>query len=209
MHATHLTRQDIALLGDSRSCVCLCPSTEAFLADGIGPAAALAAAGCPLSLGSDSHAVIDLLAEARLVELGERLRSWRTRALRRGRAGPAACGAGHACLGWPEAGEIVPGAVADLVTVRLDTPRLAGAVASGAGASGAVASGAMASDAALAGAGVASALASVIFAGTAADVSNVVAAAATWCATAGTCWSLTSPPPCPPPSTRYSANRRS
>ena len=57
VHATHLTRQDIALLGGSRSCACLCPSTEAFLADGIGPAAALAAAGCPLSLGSDSHAV--------------------------------------------------------------------------------------------------------------------------------------------------------
>ena len=89
VHATHLTRQDIALLGDSRSCACLCPSTEAFLADGIGPAAALAAAGCPLSLGSDSHAVIDLLAEARLVELGERLRSGE-----RGHFGAAALAAG-------------------------------------------------------------------------------------------------------------------
>ncbi len=137
VHATHLTRQDIALLGDSRSCACLCPSTEAFLADGIGPAAALAAAGCPLSLGSDSHAVIDLLAEARLVELGERLRSGERGHFGAAALAAAACGAGHACLGWPEAGEIVPGAVADLVTVRLDTPRLAGACRGRAGVAGA------------------------------------------------------------------------
>ena len=131
VHATHLTRQDIALLGGSRSCACLCPTTEAFLADGIGPAAALAAAGCPLSLGSDSHAVIDLLGEARLVELGERLRSGERGHFGAAALAAAASGAGHACLGWPEAGEIVPGAVADLVTVRLDTPRLAGAAPSG------------------------------------------------------------------------------
>ena len=47
VHATHLTRHDIDLLGGSRTCVCLCPTTEAFLANGIGPAGALAAAGRP------------------------------------------------------------------------------------------------------------------------------------------------------------------
>jgi formiminoglutamate deiminase len=149
VHATHLTRRDIELLGASRSCVCLCPTTEAFLADGIGPAGALAAAGSPLSVGSDSHAVIDLLDEARRIELDERLASGQ-----RGRFGAAALATaatagGHTCLGWPQAGEIVPGALADLVTVRLDTPRLAGAVP-------------------------ATALESVIFAGTAADVTDVV-----------------------------------
>jgi formiminoglutamate deiminase len=149
VHATHLTRHDIGLLGGSRTCVCLCPTTEAFLADGIGPAGALAAAGSPLSVGSDSHAVIDLLDEARRVELDERLASGQ-----RGRFGAAALAgvataAGHTCLGWPEAGEIVPGALADLVTVGLDSPRLAGAAAS-------------------------TALESVIFAGTAADVTDVV-----------------------------------
>ena len=149
VHATHLTDGDIQVLGGSRSCACFCPSTEAFLADGIGPAAALASACCPLSLGSDSHAVVDLLMEARLVELGERLQSGARGHFDAAALAAAACGAGHACLGWPEAGEIVPGAVADLVTVRLDTPRLAGATPG-------------------------SALASVIFAGTAADVSDVV-----------------------------------
>src|SRR5262249_56411052 len=79
--ATHLTGDDIELLGDTGTTACLCPTTEADLADGIGPARALTAAGCPLSLGSDSHAVVDLLAEARLTEMGERLADGRPRAL--------------------------------------------------------------------------------------------------------------------------------
>ncbi len=60
VHATHLTERDVELLGGSRSTVCMCPLTEADLADGVGPAPALAAAGSPLALGSDGHSVIDL-----------------------------------------------------------------------------------------------------------------------------------------------------
>jgi len=149
VHATHLTGDDIELLGDSRTTACFCPTTEADLADGIGPARALTAAGCPLSLGSDSHAVVDLLAEARLAEMGERLVGGRRGSFRAEELAVAATVAGHACLGWPEAGEIAPGAFADLVTLALDTPRLAGTQAG-------------------------SALESVIFAGSAADVRNVV-----------------------------------
>jgi formiminoglutamate deiminase len=126
VHATHLTDDDIALLGASASSVCMCPTTERDLADGIGPARALAAAGTPLTLGSDSHAVIDLFEEARAVELDERLRTeqrghWPATELLH-----AATSAGHAALGWPAAGRLAPGALADFVTVALDTPRLAG-----------------------------------------------------------------------------------
>jgi cytosine/adenosine deaminase-related metal-dependent hydrolase len=53
--------------------VCLCPTTERDLADGIGPARLLRDAGAPLSLGTDSHAVVDLFEEARAVEVDERL----------------------------------------------------------------------------------------------------------------------------------------
>jgi cytosine/adenosine deaminase-related metal-dependent hydrolase len=63
----------------------------------------------------------------------------------------AATESGHACLGWPEAGRIAPGAIADLVTVSLDTPRLAGT-------------------------GAASAVEAAVFAATAADVRGVIAA---------------------------------
>ena len=75
VHATHLTGEDIELLGATGTGVCLCPTTERDLADGIGPARELADAGAPLSLGTDSHAVIDPFEEARGVELDERLRS--------------------------------------------------------------------------------------------------------------------------------------
>jgi cytosine/adenosine deaminase-related metal-dependent hydrolase len=126
VHATHLTETDIALLGDCRSFVCMCPLTEADLADGVGPAPALSAAGCTLSLGSDGHSAIDLLAEARWLELSQRLVSRRRGHFTAADQAMAATVGGHSCLGWPDAGEIVPGAYADLVTVALDTPRLAG-----------------------------------------------------------------------------------
>ncbi|MFB0618431.1 formimidoylglutamate deiminase [Streptomyces sp. AGS-58] len=126
VHSTHLTDEDIALLGGSGTGTCMCPTTERDLADGIGPAAALQRAGSPLSLGSDSHAVIDLLEEARAMELDERLRTrtrghWTAAALLR-----AATADGHTALGWDDAGTIEPGALADLTTIALDTVRTAG-----------------------------------------------------------------------------------
>lgn len=126
VHATHPTSADLALLGDSRTGVCLCPTTERDLADGIGPARRLAEAGCPLSLGSDSHAVVDLFEEARAVELDERLRTRQRGHFTAGELVVAATAAGHAALGWPDAGRIAVGARADLVTVRLDSARTAG-----------------------------------------------------------------------------------
>jgi formiminoglutamate deiminase len=149
VHATHLVGRDVELLGGSRTYACLCPTTEADLADGIGPARALATAGSPLTLGSDSQAVIDLFEEARRVELGERLASEQRGHFRAGELARAATTDGHASLGWPDAGEIAAGAIADLVTVTLDSPRLAGATRT-------------------------TALASVVFAASAADVRNVV-----------------------------------
>jgi formiminoglutamate deiminase len=125
VHATHLTRTDLALLGDAGTGACLCPTTERDLADGIGPARALADAGSPLSLGSDSHAVIDLFEEARAVELDERLRTERRGHFTPAELTHAATAAGHAALGWADAGTITVGGRADLVTVRLDSVRTA------------------------------------------------------------------------------------
>jgi len=149
VHATHLSAQDIVVIGQSRSFACFCPTTEADLADGIGPAGQLASAGVALTLGSDSHAVVDLLEEARRVELGERLATAERGHFTAAELATAATSAGHASLGWPEAGQLAPGALADLVTVALDSPRTAGAV-------------------------TATALESVIFAATATDVRHVV-----------------------------------
>ncbi|MFI9816624.1 formimidoylglutamate deiminase [Saccharothrix variisporea] len=123
VHATHLSTSDIHLLGSHGVGACFCPTTEADLADGIGPARELNDAGSPLSLGSDQHAVVDPLLEARGLEHGERLRTGQ-----RGRFAPAelvAALTNHAALGW-DAGRIEVGAPADLVAVRLDSARTAG-----------------------------------------------------------------------------------
>lgn len=124
VHATHMTDKDIATLGSTRSTVCFCPTTERDLADGIGPARALRDAGSPLSLGSDQHAVIDLFEETRALEMHERLDS-----LQRGRFRPGellSAATRHESLGWDDAGRLEVGARADLVAVRLDSPRTAG-----------------------------------------------------------------------------------
>jgi len=149
VHATHLTDDDVRLLGSSRTYVCLCPTTERDLADGIGPAGALRDAGSPLTVGSDSHAVVDLLEEVRAVELDERLASGRRGTWSAARLLAAATTAGHASLGFPDAGRIEVGARADLVAVRLDSVRTAGGTA-------------------------AEALERVVFAATASDVTDVV-----------------------------------
>ena len=125
VHATHLSDGDIRALGDAGVTACFCPTTEQDLADGIGPARALADAGARLSLGSDQNAVVDLIGEARALESGERLAS-----LRRGRFRPdelLAAATAHSSLGWPDAGAIAPGMRADLACVRTDTVRTAGA----------------------------------------------------------------------------------
>jgi cytosine/adenosine deaminase-related metal-dependent hydrolase len=129
VHATHLAGSDIGLYGVHGCTICMCPTTERDLADGIGPALALREAGARLALGSDSHAVIDMFEEARAVELDERLAAQ----VRGSHDAPsllrAACEHGHTGLGWPEAGRIEVGMVADLVSLRLDTVRTAGASA--------------------------------------------------------------------------------
>jgi formiminoglutamate deiminase len=150
VHATHLTEHDVRLLQTHGSHVCMCPTTERDLADGIGPTGRFLEAGVPMALGSDSHAVIDLFEEARAVELDERLATL----IRGNHSVPALLEAatvhGHRSLGWADAGRIAVGNQADLVSVRLDTVRTAGSSAE-------------------------HALATVVFAATASDVHHVVA----------------------------------
>src|SRR5699024_8578274 len=75
IHATHTTDTDVHTLGRTGTRVCFCPTTEADLGDGIGPARELVDAGAVLCLGSDSCAVIDAFGEARALEWGQRLAS--------------------------------------------------------------------------------------------------------------------------------------
>lgn len=151
VHATHVDEADVAMLAAAGASVCMCPTTERDLADGIAPTDRFRHDGVLVTLGSDSHAVIDLFEEARAVELDERLATGmrgnhRVRELLR-----AATVDGHRSLGWPAAGSIEVGAPADLTTVSLRSVRTAGTSAH-------------------------HALAAVVFAATAADVTDVVIA---------------------------------
>ena len=127
VHATHLTAADISTLGQTATIACFCPTTERDLADGIGPARALADAGAALALGSDQHAIVDPFEEMRGLESHERLTSGQ-----RGRFTPdellrAATATGYRSLGWgSEGGLLQVGALADFVTVSLRSPRTAG-----------------------------------------------------------------------------------
>jgi formiminoglutamate deiminase len=127
VHATHLTDDDIADLGATSTTIAMCPTTERDLADGIGPARALRDAGCAIALGSDQHVVIDMLEEARALEADERLASGERGRFSTLELVDAMTHAGHRSLGWADAGRLEVGMRADLVTVRLDSVRTAGA----------------------------------------------------------------------------------
>jgi cytosine/adenosine deaminase-related metal-dependent hydrolase len=142
-------------------------------------------AGSALTLGSDSHAVIDLFEEMRAVELNERLATqerghWSAPELLK-----AATGDGHRSIGFEDAGVIEVGARADLVAIRLDTVRTAGTVGVGGapvggsvrstGAIGALAA-ARAGGAVRSTGTVGGGLESAVFAASAADVSDVIVA---------------------------------
>jgi formiminoglutamate deiminase len=147
VHATHLTDQDLSDLASTTTGVCFCPTTERDLGDGIGPAAALLAGSGLFSLGSDSHAVIDMFEEARATELDERLARRERGVITAERLLHAATVDGQHALGWTDAGTLTVGARADFVAVNLNSIRTAGGAA---------------------------AVETIVFAATAADVTDVI-----------------------------------
>ncbi|TFB53283.1 formimidoylglutamate deiminase [Cryobacterium tagatosivorans] len=125
VHATHLTGDDVTLIGAAGATVVMCPTTEADLGDGIGPARRLADAGARIALGSDQNAVVDPLLEMRGLEAGERLASGE-----RGRFDPGALLAaastnGYASLGLGE-NRLRPGDLCDLVELSTQSVRTVG-----------------------------------------------------------------------------------
>ena len=126
VHATHLGDRDIARLGGSRTTACFCPTTERDLGDGLGPSRRLHDAGAALTLGSDSHAVVDLFEEMRAVELHERLAHQQRGHWSADELLQAATYDGQRSLGFVDAGRIRVGDRADLVTLDLLGARTAG-----------------------------------------------------------------------------------
>ncbi|MSP24370.1 MAG: formimidoylglutamate deiminase [Myxococcales bacterium] len=82
VHATHLGPGEASLLGAGGARVCLCPTTERDLGDGLPDVGALLSAGVRLCVGIDSHVLCSPLEELRGIELGERLRTGKRLVLR-------------------------------------------------------------------------------------------------------------------------------
>lgn len=125
VHATHVSSEDVEALSQAGAGVCYCPTTERDLGDGIGPAGDFRAAGLPICVGSDSHAVIDIIEEARGVEMHERLRSGKRGTFTISELGEIATINGAGSLGI-SGGRLEVGSPADITVVSLETPRTAG-----------------------------------------------------------------------------------
>ncbi len=132
VHATHANETEIALLAQYGCTVCVCPTTEGDLGDGIAPYAELLTAKIPLAIGSDSNTRLDPIEELRWAEYSARMRYQRRRVLvadELASPGPSLLDygtrRGATALGL-EAGVIAPGMFADFVAVDLNHPMLAG-----------------------------------------------------------------------------------
>jgi formimidoylglutamate deiminase len=136
VHAVHITAAEARALAASRASVCACPTTERNLGDGVVPAETLFALGVNVSLGTDSHAQIDLLEDARELEYHLRLQKLERAVLApredddlsslARRLFECATLGGARSLNSP-GGRLEVGRAADFFTVDLNDPSIAGA----------------------------------------------------------------------------------
>ncbi len=122
VHATHLEPDEIEAIGKSGAVVCLCPSTEANLGDGVFPLEAYLAKGGQIAIGSDSQVTIDPFEELRWLEYGQRLttRSRNASVFDGSHTGSTLfelVGSGGAQACGRQAGRLEPGALADIVVL--------------------------------------------------------------------------------------------
>ena len=77
VHATHLMPHEAMMLGEAKSFVCVCATTEADLGDGIPDLQTLRENGARFCTGVDSHVLTDPLNDMRALETLARLREMR------------------------------------------------------------------------------------------------------------------------------------
>jgi formimidoylglutamate deiminase len=154
VHAIHVTPKAVPSFARSGAIVCACPTTERNLGDGVVPADEYFKHGVPICLGTDSHAQIDLLEDARELEYHLRLQkleravlAGRNPTVREGAFDPddqsstlphgrvsasasslfdCATISGARSIGAPS-GSLEAGRPADFFTVDTDDPSIAGA----------------------------------------------------------------------------------
>jgi len=73
VHATHIDAEESAALASSGAVVCICPTTEANLGDGLFPLRPFLEQSGRIAIGSDSQVSINPFEELRWLEYGQRL----------------------------------------------------------------------------------------------------------------------------------------
>ena len=132
IHATHADITELESIVRSQAIVGLCPSTEANLGDGVFPAAEFLQRQGRFGVGSDSHVAINLAAELRLIEYGQRLTLQKRAVLGTevesvGRRLYRESASGGAAALGVNSGTISVGKRADLIVVDTKHPTIAGA----------------------------------------------------------------------------------
>ena len=132
IHAIHINSDEIAMLADTDSTICSCPTTERNLGDGVLAADNVMATGIRVALGSDSQAQIDPLEDARELDYHLRLEQQQRAILDQIAAKPLAsrlfdCATVHGAraLALP-GGDLTAGSFADFFTVDLNDVSIAG-----------------------------------------------------------------------------------
>lgn len=132
IHATHMTPDETHGLAASGAVAGLCPLTEASLGDGIFDGARYLAEGGRFGIGTDSNIQIDVAAELRQLEYGQRLaqRARNVMTLQEGESAGRrlfeAATAGGAQALARSVGAIERGRRADIVVLDANHPDLAG-----------------------------------------------------------------------------------
>jgi formimidoylglutamate deiminase len=131
VHATHIDNEEITAISNSGAVVCLCPSTEANLGDGLFPLQRYLESEGRIAIGSDSHVSINPFEELRWLEYGQRLVTQQRNiaAIRRSQTGRSlfelAAEGGSLATGQ-SGGRIRAGDNADLIVLDDDSPMLVG-----------------------------------------------------------------------------------
>ena len=126
VHATHVSADDVKLLGAADAQASLLPDHRTRPGRRDRPRAGPRRRRGQPSLGSDQNAVVDPFEEIRGLEMNERLSTNERGRFRTDELVRVATANGYRSLGWFGGGVIAEGALADFVVVRDDTVRTVG-----------------------------------------------------------------------------------
>ena len=132
VHATHINNREVETLAKSNATVCICPTTEANLGDGIFRLKDYIQHKGTFAIGSDSNISIDPFEELRWLEYSQRLVNYERNISSKDNIG---CGqflfnetlkGGANASGYNNLGQLADGSSANLLEISSSNPSLAG-----------------------------------------------------------------------------------